>query len=219
MFQDRRDAGRQLGARLSSYRSTKPVVLALPRGGVPVAEEVALALDAPLDVLVARKVGAPGNAELAIGAVAGNITHLDEPTIGQLAIPRRFIDRALAVEQEEVRHREARFRQGREPLPVTGRTVILVDDGLATGATATAAIAALRTRQPARIVLAVPIAAQDTLERLRPLADEVVCLETPTAFFAVGQGYEDFRQTTDEEVRAILARSGPPTAAVTPPAA
>lgn len=194
-------------------------MLALPRGGVPVAEEVALALDAPLDVLVARKVGAPGNPELAIGAVAGDITHLDERTIGELAIPRRFIHRAVAVEQEEVRRREARFRQGREPLGVTGRTVILVDDGLATGATATAAIAALRARQPARIVLAVPIAAQDTLDRLRPLADEVVCLETPAAFFAVGQGYRDFRQVTDEEVRAILARSGPPTAAATPPAA
>lgn len=219
MFQDRRDAGRQLGARLSSYRSTKPVVLALPRGGVPVAEEVALALDAPLDVLVARKVGAPGNPELAIGAVAGNITHLDERSIGQLAIPRQFINRAVAAEQEEVRHREARFHQGREPLAVTGRTVVLVDDGLATGATATAAIAALRAQQPTAVVLAVPIAAQDTVERMRAVADGVVCLETPVAFFAVGQGYQDFRQVTDEEVRIILARSGPPTAASPPSAA
>lgn len=196
-----------------------PVVLGLPRGGVPVAEEVAVALGAPLDILVARKVGAPGNPELAIGAVAGDITHLDERAIGQLAIPRRFINRAVAMEQEEVRHREARFRQGRAPLGVSGKTIILVDDGLATGATAMAAIAALRTHHPAKVILAVPIAAQDTLDRMRAVADEVVCLDTPVVFFAVGQGYHDFRPTTDDEVRAILARAAPATAASPPSAA
>lgn len=206
-------------------RATRPVVLALPRGGVPVADEVAQALGAPLDVLVVRKLGAPGNPELAIGAVTADVTHLDEATVRQLAIPRSFIDRAVAAEREEVAHREARFRQGRPAVDVRDRTVILVDDGLATGATATAAIAALRRQHPARIVLAVPIAADDTLAKLRPLVDEVACLERPGMFFAVGQGYADFEQTTDDEVRAILARqpastalpAAPPAAGATPP--
>lgn len=203
-FLDRRDAGRRLAERLLSFRDADPVVIALPRGGAPVGDEIARALEAPLDVLVARKVGAPGNPELAIGAIAPGVVHLEPETIRALAVSEDYIRKAVAVEQEELRRREMRFREGRPALPVSGRTVILVDDGLATGATAVAAIESLRRQAPRAIVLAMPVGAPQALHQLRKLVDEVVCLESPLFFRAVGQAYVDFRQTTDQEVHDIL---------------
>ena len=204
VFLDRRDAGRRLAERLARFRDTCPIVIALPRGGAPVADEIARALEAPLDVLVARKLGAPGNPELAIGAVAPGVTHLEQDTIRALAVSDEYITRAAALEQEELRRRELRFREGRPALPVSGRTVILVDDGLATGATAIAAIASLRRQAPKAIVLAMPVGSPEALQQLRKLVDDVVCLEVPYFFRAVGQAYVDFRQTTDQEVHDIL---------------
>lgn len=208
MFIDRRDAGRRLASRLAALREDRPVVLGLPRGGVIVAEEVARALDAPLDVIVARKVGAPFNPELAIGAVAAGVVHLDETITAALQIPEDYITQAVEQELDEVKRRENLFRDGRPPVDVTDRTVVLVDDGLATGSTAVAAIRSLRQLGPKRIVLAVPVGAAETVEMLRPMVDELVCLSTPPYFRAVGQEYVDFSQTTDEEVRnALQART------------
>jgi putative phosphoribosyl transferase len=203
-FLDRRDAGRRLAQRLAQYRDTKPVVLGLPRGGVPVADEVARALDATLDVMVVRKLGAPGNPEFAIGAIAPGVTHFERTHIDALNVPKEFVQHAVAREQEELRRREKLFRGGRPAAEVGGKTVILVDDGLATGATVKAAIKSLRAMGPGRIVLAVPIGAPDTVEQLRPLVDELVCLETPAFFRAVGQGYVDFSPTSDRDVERIL---------------
>lgn len=203
-FLDRRDAGRRLAERLRPLHDADPVVIALPRGGAPVGDEIARALEAPLDVLVARKLGAPGNPELAIGAIAPGVVHLERDTIRALAVSEDYIGKAVAVEQEELRRREMRFREGRPALPVSGRTVILVDDGLATGATAVAAIESLRRQAPRAIVLAMPVGAPQALQQLRRLVDEVVCLESPPFFRAVGQMYVDFRQTTDQEVHDIL---------------
>jgi predicted phosphoribosyltransferase len=204
IFLDRRDAGRRLAEQLLPFRNADPVVIALPRGGAPVGDEIARALEAPLDVLVARKLGAPGNPELAIGAIAPGVVHLEPETIRALAVSEDYIRKAVAVEQEELRRREMRFREGRPALPVSGRTVILVDDGLATGATAVAAIESLRRQAPRAIVLAMPVGAPQALQQLRKLVDEVVCLESPLFFRAVGQAYVDFRQTTDQEVHDIL---------------
>jgi len=203
-FLDRRDAGRRLAEQLLPFRDAGPVVIALPRGGAPVGDEIARALEAPLDVLVARKLGAPGNPELAIGAIAPGVVHLEPETIRALAVSEDYIRKAVAVEQEELRRREMRFREGRPALPVSGRTVILVDDGLATGATAVAAIESLRRQAPRAIVLAMPVGSPQALQQLRKLVDEVVCLESPLFFRAVGQAYVDFRQTTDQEVHDIL---------------
>ena len=183
-------------------------MLALPRGGVPVAYEVARALDAPLDVFVVRKLGLPGQEELAMGAVAtGGVRVLNEQLVRALRIPDDVIEAVTASERAELERRERLYRGDRPPLDVRGRTVILVDDGLATGATMQAAIQALRPQQPARIVVAVPTAAWETCEALKVQADEVVCAVTPDPFYAVGMWYEDFSQTTDDEVRALLARS------------
>lgn len=204
-FPDRREAGRRLGAALAGRGLPGPVVIALPRGGVPVGAEVARALGAPLEILVARKVGAPGNPELAIGAVAPGVVHSEPGTIRTLGVSEDWFDRAVAREQEEVRRREGHYRQGRPALPVSGMTVILVDDGLATGATAAAAIASLRRQGPAAIVLAVPVGTAEALRQLRPLVDAAECLEVPAHFHAVGQFYRDFRPTTDAEVMEILA--------------
>jgi erythromycin esterase-like protein/predicted phosphoribosyltransferase len=207
-FRDRSEAGRLLAAQLTAYSNRSDViVLALPRGGVPVAYEVARALGAPQDVFVVRKLGVPGHEELAMGAVAtGDVRVLNDQVVRALHIPDYVIDAVTAQEQQELRRRERLYRGGRPPPDVRGRTVILVDDGLATGATMHAAIKALRQQQPARIVVAVPTAAPETCETLRAEVDEVICAIMPEPFHAVGLWYEDFSQTTDEEVRDLLAR-------------
>jgi predicted phosphoribosyltransferase len=212
LFRDRLDAGRRLAEKLSRYAG-KPdvVVLALPRGGVPVAAEVARALDAPLDVFLVRKLGFPGQEELAMGAIAsGGSRVLNTSLLRRLHVSPEIIDAVAMRERHELDRREREYRGSHPLLPVRGRTVILVDDGLATGASMHAAVAALRTQEPARIVVAVPVGAPSTCEDLRQIADEIVCAETPEPFAAVGQWYDDFSQTTDEEVRQLLDASRTP---------
>jgi predicted phosphoribosyltransferase len=209
-FRNRTDAGRQLAEKLAAYAHRPGVlVLALPRGGVPVGFEVARKLGAPLDVFLVRKLGVPGYEELAMGAVAtGGVRVLNDEIVRGLGISEHEIDAAAARELQELARRQRLYR-GDRPLPdIAGRTVILVDDGLATGATMRAAIAAVRQQQPARIVVAVPTASPDTCEALKAEADDVVCAMTPEPFLAVGHWYEDFTQTTDDEVRELLARRG-----------
>ena len=208
LFRDRREAGRVLAEKLVAYANRPDVlVLALPRGGVPVAYEVAQALSAPFDVFVVRKLGVPGYEELAMGAVAtGGVRVLNDQLVESLGIPEQMIDAAALREQQELARRERLYRGGRPPPDVRGRTVILVDDGLATGATMRAAIEALRRQNPARIVVAVPTASPETCEEMKSKADEVICAITPEPFHAVGRWYQDFSQTTDEEVRVLLAR-------------
>jgi predicted phosphoribosyltransferase len=208
-FRDRTDAGRLLGTKLAVYANRPDVlVLALPRGGVPVAYEVACALGAPLDVYLVRKLGVPGYEELAMGAVAtGGVRVLNEDVVRALHIPDFVIDAVAAWEEQELARREQLYRGDRPPPDVRGQTVILVDDGLATGATMLAAVRALQQQQPGRIVVAVPVASPDTCETLQTEVDEVVCAVTPEPFHAVGLWYEDFSQTSDEEVRELLARS------------
>lgn len=208
-FQDRVDAGRQLATRLTAYAHRADVlVLALPRGGVPVAFEVARVLELPLDVFIVRKLGVPGHEEYAMGAIAtGGIRLVDEAVVRQLHISERDIERVIAAEERELERREHQYRGHRPPPDVAGRTVILVDDGLATGASMRVAIAALRQEHPGRIVVAVPLAPPDTCDALREEADEVVCAITPEPFYAVGLWYEDFAQTTDEEVHDLLERA------------
>lgn len=206
-YADRRDAGRVLAAALASrcQQAHDTVVLALPRGGVPVGFEVARRLGAPLDVFAVRKLGLPGQEELAIGAVAsGGVRVLNEELVAALGIPRSVIDAVTAVETRELERREREYRAGRPPLDVTGRTGILVDDGLATGSTMRAAVAALRRRAPRRVVVAVPIAPPSTCAELATEVDDIVCAVTPEPFFSVGQWYVDFSQTTDDEVRELL---------------
>src|ERR1700704_5233944 len=212
LFRDRREAGRLLAEKLATYANRPDViVLALPRGGVPVAYEVARALRAPLDVFVVRKLGVPGYEELAMGAVAtGGVRVLNEQLVKRLGIPDHLIDAVAAREQQELARRERLYRGGRPTPDVRGRTVILVDDGLATGATMSAAIAALRELRPARIVVAVPTASPETCEEMRSKADDVICAITPEPFNAVGRWYRDFSQTTDEEVSALVARTSTP---------
>src|SRR3979411_3354944 len=212
LFRDRREAGRLLAAKLTAYANRPDViVLALPRGGVPVAYEVARALGAPLDVFVVRKLGVPGYEELAMGAVAtGGVRVLNDQIVDRLGIPDHLIDAVAAREQQELSRRERLYRGGRPPPNIRGRTVILEDDGLATGATMHAAIQALRQQQPARIVAAVPTASPETCEEMRAEVDDVICAITPEPFHAVGLWYQDFSQTTDEEVRALLARRAAP---------
>ncbi len=205
-FRDRRDAGRQLGERLRpKVKGERVVVLALPRGGVPVGYEVAEALDAPLDVFLVRKLGAPHNPELAMGAIAtGSVQVLNEDIVQALAVPREVIHEVAARELEELRRRERLYRGDRPRPPIDGRTVVLVDDGLATGASMRAAIEALRVLGPERLVVAVPVAPEETCKRLAVSVDAMECLLTPTPFGAVGLWYEQFAQTTDDEVRALL---------------
>jgi predicted phosphoribosyltransferase len=212
LFRDRREAGRLLAAQLAGYANRPGVlVLALPRGGVPVGFEVARALGAPLDVFVVRKLGVPGHEELAMGAIAtGGVRILNEALVRALGVPDHLIEAVAAKKQEELARREGLYRGDRPAPDVRGRTVILVDDGLATGATMQAAVKALRQQHPARIVIAVPIAAPETCDDLKTEADDVVCAVTPEPFYAVGLWYEDFTQTTDEEVRDLLARSVQP---------
>jgi putative phosphoribosyl transferase len=213
-FRDRTDAGRQLAGALAAYAGrTGVVVLGLPRGGVPVAAEVAARLAAPLDAFVVRKVGVPGHAELAMGAVAAGVEVFSRELIQELGIPEHVVHAAATRERLELERREALYRHGRPPTRavVHRRTVILVDDGLATGSTMHAAVLALRELEPTRIVVAVPVGARDTCERLRGIADDVICLSMPVPFDAVGLWYDEFTQTTDDEVRRLLtAASAPP---------
>jgi len=197
-----------LARELERYRGEPGLlVLALPRGGVPVGFELAQALEAPLDVFVVRKLGAPGQEELALGAVARGVQVLNDGVVEALGLDAAVIERAAATEQRELTRRERLYRGDRRPVDVEDRTVILVDDGLATGATMRAGALALRAKRPRRLVLAVPVAAAQTCELLRADADELVCASTPEPFVAVGAWYDDFSQTTDDEVRALLARS------------
>jgi len=209
LFKDRRDAGKQLAQELSAYAGRSDViVLALPRGGVPVAYEVARALNAPLDIFIVRKLGLPGHEELAIGAIAsGGVRVLNEDIVRALNIPQAMIDAVARRELQELERRERAYRGNRPPPDVRGRTVILIDDGLATGASMRAAVAALRAQNPARIVVAVPTAAPETCAAFESEVDEIVCAMTPEPFYGVGRWYEDFSQTTDEEVRALLEQA------------
>src|SRR5947207_3048537 len=208
LFHDRRDAGRQLAAELSAYGGRADVVvLALPRGGVPVAYEVAKALGAPLDVFLVRKIGVPGHEELAMGAIAsGGVRVVNEDVVRELGIPKSLFDAVATEELQELERRERAYRDDRPPPDVRGKTVILVDDGLATGSSMRAAIAALRRLGPAKIVVAVPVGAPEVCAEFQDVADDAVCAQTPMAFRAVGLWYEDFSQTTDEEVRELLSQ-------------
>ena len=206
-FRDRAEAGRALARALSHYAGRDDVVvLALPRGGVPVGHEVAKQLGAPLDVFLVRKLGVPGHEELAMGAIAsGGVLVLDEGVLRWLGISEQQLQKTLAKELDELRRREAAYRDGRRLPDLKGKTVILVDDGLATGASMQAAARAVRRHEPARIVIAVPVASRATCDKFRDEVDDVVCAITPVPFHAVGNWYEDFSQTTDDEVRELLA--------------
>jgi predicted phosphoribosyltransferase len=207
LFRDRQDAGQQLADRLKEYRGENPLVLALPRGGVAVGYEVARALDAPLDIIVARKLGAPFQPEFGIGAIApGGVRILDERSIRALGVTRAELEEIIAQEEQELLRRVQEYRPGaaKEMPDVRDRTVILIDDGLATGVTARAAIAAVRQGQPRRLVLAMPVCAPQTAAMLRPEVDDAVCLAQPADFRAVGVWYENFEQLTDAEVRDLL---------------
>jgi putative phosphoribosyl transferase len=209
IFADRAEAGRFLASKLTQYADRQDViVLALPRGGVPVAFEVARALHAPLDVFLVRKLGLPGHEELAMGAIAsGGARVLNENVVRALRIPENVIEAVAAAEQRELERRERIYREDRPPPNLRGRTVILVDDGLATGSTMRAAVLALRQQGAARIVVAVPVGAPETCAEFQREADEVICARTPEPFYAVGLWYGDFSQTTDEEVRDLLERA------------
>ena len=209
-FHDRHDAGRQLGTRLREYGGRNDVlVLALPRGGVPVAYEVARALGVPLDVFLVRKLGFPGHEELAMGAIAsGSVRVLNQDVVRMLNVSAEVIDRVAQQEQRELLRREREYRDERPAPDVRGKTVILIDDGLATGATMRAAAEALKQMGPSKLVIAVPVAAPQTCEEFsRDVADEVICVATPEPFQAVGMWYENFGQTSDEEVRQLLDKS------------
>ena len=209
LFRNRAEAGQTLAALLMGYADRPDViVLGLPRGGVPVAYEVARALHAPLDVFLVRKLGVPGHEELAMGAIAmGGVRVLNTAVVESLGIPESAIAAVTAREQRELARRDRLYRGDRPPPDVRGRIVILVDDGMATGSTQRAAVAALRPLGPARIVVAVPVAAPSTCQELRALVDEVVCARTPDPFYAIGIWYQDFSQTSDDEIRDLLARS------------
>ena len=208
-FRNRSEAGRFLADKLTTYANRPDVlVLALPRGGVPVAYEVATALKAPLDVFLVRKLGVPGHEELAMGALgSGGVRVLNEDVVNYLHIPAEVIEQVAATEQQEMERREKLYRGDQPVLDVRNRTVILIDDGLATGSTMRAAAVALRQQQPARIVVAVPVAATETCNEFRKEVDEIVCAATPEPFYAVGLWYEDFSQTSDDEVRELLTRA------------
>ena len=207
-FEDRRDAGRRLAGKLARFEDERPVVFALPRGGVPVGYEISRSLRAPLDVFVSRKLGAPDQPEFGIGAVAaGGVRVLNEDVVRRLGIPDDYVEQITARETAEVRRRLRYFRGERPEPEVGGRTAILVDDGLATGVTARAAVEALRLRGPRRLVLAAPVCAAQTADLLQPRVDELVCLESPSDLGAIGFWYRNFEQTSDEEVVDLLERS------------
>lgn len=207
MFTDRTEAGRRLAERLLEYKEQDVVVLAIPRGGVVVAGEVAKGLSCPLDLIIPRKIGAPGNPELAIGAVAGEgKVMLNTQLKETLRVSSEYVEEEVQRQLAEIDRRRKRYLGDRPPVNLTGKTVIVVDDGLATGYTALAAVNAVREKKPTKIVLAVPVAPRDTYERLVGEVDELVCLSIPEFFYAVGQFYLDFSQTTDEEVIEILKK-------------
>jgi putative phosphoribosyl transferase len=204
-YRDRRHAGLELARHLTDVKGQDVVVLALPRGGVPVAFEVARALDAPLDVFVVRKLGLPGHPEFAMGAIAsGGVRVLNDEVVRLYRIPEQAVEAIARDERHELERRERAFRSQRPPLDVGGRTVVLVDDGLATGSTMKAAVEAVRSLRPTRIIVAVPVGSPDTCHEFAAIADDIICARAPEHFAAVGQWYDDFRQTTDEEVRELL---------------
>jgi putative phosphoribosyl transferase len=207
MFTDRKAAGRELAAALMRFNLESPVVLAIPRGGVPVGFEVALALQAPLDIIVARKLGAPGQHELGLGAIVDGDhpqSVLNEDIIRELGVSAQYLQKEIETELKEIRRRQAAYRKGRPAVAVAGRTVIVVDDGIATGGSIRAALRGVKRMAPKKVVLAVPVAPSDTIESLRSEADEIVCLDTPEYFMAIGEFYEDFSQTNDDEVIELL---------------
>jgi len=206
-FWDRAEAGRQLAQHLMIYAAQRPVILALPRGGVPVAYEVAKALRAPLDLIFVRKIGAPGQAEFGLGAVVDGAHPqivLNEDALDHVRVPPGYIEEETQRQLQEIERRREHYLAGRCPVDVAGRVAIVVDDGIATGGTVRAALKGLSRARPSRLILAVPVAPADTIERLRTEADEVVCLMTPEPFYAVGEHYDDFRQTSDREVTTLL---------------
>lgn len=205
MFTDRIQAGQRLGEKLASYKELRPVVLGLPRGGVPVAAEVAKGLEAPLDIIVVRKLGLPGHSEYAMGAIGeGDVRYVDWQVVSEFGVTASQLSRIVEREQVELRRRAARYRSDKPRIDVDGRTVIVVDDGIATGSTAMAAVRVARALGAQSVVVATPVAPADTVERLRRVADQVVVLEIPSPFYAVGQAYLDFGQTADDEVARIL---------------
>jgi putative phosphoribosyl transferase len=208
-FADRAEAGHVLAEKLEGYAGRDDViVLALPRGGVPVAYEVATALGVPLDVFLVRKLGAPGHEELAMGAIAsGDVVVMNDDVVKAMKVSDEVVEAKIAIERQELARRESAYRDDRPPLHVEGRTVILIDDGLATGSTMRAAVTALRRQRPARIVVAAPIGAASTCTEIQTIADEVICALTPEPFRAVGLWYDDFEQTSDDEVSDLLARA------------
>jgi putative phosphoribosyl transferase len=203
-FTDRASAGRLLAAELLKLDLKRPVVFALPRGGLPVALEAAQALKAPLDILLVRKIGVPWQRELAAGAVA------DKAVIAEAGMQRRQVEEAAKAEMKEIERRRALYLRGRAPIDVKGREAIIVDDGIATGSTVQAAIMALKRREPSRVIVATPVAPRETVAELKALADDVVCLSAPQAFFAISAYYDDFRQLTDEDVVKVLSQAQPP---------
>jgi len=207
MFTNRKEAGVKLAEALAKYKSESPVVLAVPRGGVPVGYEVAHALDAPLDIIVARKLGAPGEPELGLGAVVDGDhpeTVLNQNVVAALGVSEQYLRAEIESQLREIRRRQKTYRKGRPAVEVTGRTVIIIDDGIATGGSIRAALRGVRRLRPKKVVLAVPVAPPETIEALRPEADDVVCLGTPADFVAIGEFYQDFSQTEDEEVIRLL---------------
>lgn len=209
-FADRREAGQSLATELLRFKDQNPVVLALPRGGVPVGFEIATKLNAPLDVVLVRKIGHPAQPELAVGAIAeGEKLEkvIDEKEAAELGVPRAYLDHEIARQAREIEHRRRLYFKGRPPLDIRHHTALVVDDGIATGATMRAALRAVRQRGPDKVVLAVPVAPADTIESLGPEVDEIVCLSTPEQFGAVGLFYGDFRPVEDETVVDLLDRA------------
>jgi putative phosphoribosyl transferase len=208
IFKDRKHAGEQLASQLTEYKGRKVVVLGIPRGGVVVGEEIARALGLPLDVIVTRKIGAPGNPEFAIGAIGPNDQIvLNEEVIKSYKIPKEYLSGEIGKQGVEMERRERLFRKGKSPLDLGNKVVILTDDGIATGADVEVAIKAIKCQRPKKLILAVPVGPPETIEKFKKEVDELICLAIPSSFYAIGQFYQDFTQTSDEEVVKILRRS------------